>query len=144
MAGVSRCGSSKAAENAPAKDRPPSRSGVGCSATRMGFAVRQVRRLTIEDRLRGGGLGFEYRPFRNIAVPLDKRWNRTASAHDDLKELPHRIGNRAVMTVDEQKIAFVIGLFGVSGQMYLAHMFDREVGEISKRGIAVIGSRDED
>src|ERR1700678_3905766 len=28
--------------------------------------------------------------------------------------------------------------------MYLADMFDREVGEITKRGIAVIGGRDKD
>ena len=100
--------------------------------------------MTVEDRLRCGGFGLEHRPFRNIAVPLDKRRHRAASADDDLEELPYRIGNRAVMAVDEQKIAFVIGLFGMSRQMNLADMFDREVGEIAKRGIAVIGSRDED
>src|ERR1700733_3580139 len=110
----------------------------------MNFARRQVRRVTVEDRLRGGGFGFEHRPFRNMTVPLDQRRNRAASPDDDLEELPHRVGNRAVMAVDKQKIAFVIGLFRMSRQMYLADMFDREVGEITKRGIAVIGGRDED
>src|ERR1700677_3167621 len=144
MAGVSLCGSSKAGENAPAKDSPSSRSEVGFSATRMNFARRQVRRVTVEDRLRGGGFSFEHRPFRNIAVPLDQRRNRAASADDDLEELPHRVGNRAVMAVDKQKIAFLIGLYGMSRQMYLAASFAREVGEITKRGISVIGGRDED
>src|SRR5271156_6676843 len=110
----------------------------------MNFARLQVRRMTVEDRLRSGGFGLEHRPFRNIAVPLDQRRNRATSADDDLEELPYRIGDRAVMAVDKKKIALVIGLFGMSRQMYLADMFDREVGDITKRRMAVIGGRDED
>ena len=92
--------------------------------------------MAVQDRPRGGDLGFEHRPFRNLAVPLHKRRNWTATLDDDLEEFPHRIGDRAVMTVDEQAVALVVALFSVPCQMNFADMLDREIGEIVERGIA--------
>src|SRR5260370_14822312 len=103
----------------------------------------QVRCVTVQDRLRGGGLGLENRPFGNIAVPFHERWKRTATAHDDLEELPHRIGNRPVMTIDEQAVALVIFLFGVSRQVNLANMLNGKIGKIPEPGLAVVCARNE-
>jgi hypothetical protein len=94
--------------------------------------------------LRGDGLGPEHGPVGDIAVPLDKRWNRPAPADDDIEELPHRIGDGTVVTVDEQKVAFVIALFGVTGQMNLADTGERKAAQIFKRRKTVIDRRYED
>src|SRR5260221_4897807 len=48
------------------------------------------------------------------------------------------------MTVDEQAIAFVVDLLGMSGQMNLADMLDREIGEIVERRVAMVGRGNED
>ena len=79
-------------------------------------------RVAVEDRLGGGGLRLEHGPVGDVAVPFDKRRDRPASADHDLEEFPDRVGDRAVMAVDEQKIALVVRLFGMPGQMDLAHM----------------------
>ena len=95
--------------------------------------------MAVQDRLRGGGLGLEDRPFGNIAVPFDQRRNCAAAADDYLEELPDRVRHRAVMTVDEHEIAFVVGLLGVSRQMDLTHPFERKIDEIVERGITMVG-----
>src|SRR5260370_13047692 len=104
----------------------------------------QVGGVTVQDRLRGGGLGLENRPFGNIAVPFHERWKRTGTAHDDFEELPHRIGDRGVMTVDEQTIALVIFLLCMSRYVNLANMLNGKIGEIAKRGVALVSGRNED
>jgi hypothetical protein len=48
------------------------------------------------------------------------------------------------MTIDEQAIAFVVDLLGMSGQMNLADMLDREIGEIVERRVAMISRGNED
>ena len=67
-----------------------------------------------------------------------------APADDDLVELPDRVGDRPVMAVDQQRVAFVVGLLGMSGEMDLADLRQREIGEIVERREAVVGRRDED
>ena len=104
----------------------------------------KLLRVAVEDRLRGGSLRLEHGPVGNVAVPFDKRRDRAASADHDVEELPDRVGDRAVMAVDQQKVALVVRLLGMPGEMDLAHMLERKIGEIGERGVAVIGGRDED
>ena len=89
--------------------------------------------MAVEDRLGGGRLRLQHRPIRDVAVPLDERRDRPAPTDDDLEQLPDRVGDRAVVAVDEQKIALVVGLLGVPGKMDLADMVERKVGEIVVR-----------
>ena len=100
---------------------------------RMGFAEHEAVRVAVEDRLRGGGLGLEHGPVGYVAVPFDKRRNGPASADHDVEELPDRVGDRPVMAVDQQKVALVVRLLGMPGQMDLAHMLERKIGEIGER-----------
>ena len=122
----------------------PAHEPVRGSAGSMDSPRTQLPRVAVEDRLRGSRLRLEHRPVGDVAVPLDERRDRSAPADDDVEELPDRVGDRAVMAVDQQKIALVVGLLGVSGEMDLADMFERKIGEIVERGEAVIGGRDED
>src|ERR1700677_479298 len=132
--GVSLRGSSKAVAKAAANDSSPPQSRTKLSATRTDFSRHRAHRVAVQDDPSGGGLGFEHRPFRNLAVPLHERRNGTATLDDDLEEFPHRIGDRAVMTVDEQAVAFFVALFSVPRQMYFADVLDREIREIVERG----------
>ena len=110
----------------------------------MGFAEHEAVRVAVEDRLCGGGLRLEHGPVGDGAVPFDQRRNRPASADHDVEELPDRVGDRPVMAVDEQKIALVVRLLGMPGEMDLADMLERKIGEIGERRKAVIGGRNED
>lgn len=38
---------------------------------------------------------------------------------DGVEEFPHRVGDRTIVAVDEQKLALVICLFGMAGEMNL-------------------------
>ena len=66
------------------------------------------------------------------------------AADDDFKELPDRVGDRPVVAVDEQKIALVVGLLGVSRQVDFANVFDREIGQVVEGRVAVVGGGHED
>jgi hypothetical protein len=109
----------------------------------MGFAESETARVTLEDRLSSGGLRLEHRPLGDVAVPFDKRRDRPALADHDLEEFPYRVRDRAIMAVDQQKIALVVRLFGMPGQMDLAHISKRKIGEVGERGITVVGGRNE-
>src|SRR5258708_33034541 len=116
-AGVSLWGSSSAGEKPAAKDsRPPSCRPIR-STTRMDFSGCEGCCITVEDLLCGPRLGLEHRPVGNVAVPFDERRDRAGAADDDFEQFPQRIGHRSVMTVDEQAIAFVVDLIGMSGQV---------------------------
>ena len=54
------------------------------------------------------------------------------------------IRDRAVMAVDQQQVALVVGLFGMTGQMNLPDMRQRKVGQIVQRREAVVGGGHED
>src|SRR3984957_13212994 len=133
-AGVSLRGSSKAAAKAAPNDSSPPQSRTRLSATRTDFSRHRAHRVAVQDSLSGCDLGFEHRPFRNLAVPLHERRNWTATVDDNLEELPHRIGDRAVMTVDEQAVALFVALFSVPRQMNFADVLHREIREIVERG----------
>jgi len=45
---------------------------------------------------------------RDIAVPFDEDGNGAEPSDDDLEELPHRVGDRAIVTVDEQEVSFIV------------------------------------
>src|SRR5215207_9749674 len=110
----------------------------------MGPAEHGTLRVTVEDRLRRGGLGLEHRPVGDGAVPLDQRWNRAATADYDIEELPHRVCDRPVVTVDQKKFTLIVRLLGVPGEMDLADMLQRKIGEVVEGGKPVIGGGDED
>src|ERR1700688_255238 len=117
--GVSRSGSISAAANAAVYE--------GCrSCGRMAILHDGV--AAVEDRLRRGGLRFEDRPIRNVAVPLDQRRNRPALGDHDLVQLPHGIRDRAVMAVDQERIPLVIGLFRMTREVGLAGQMARKNG----------------
>src|SRR3546814_357509 len=107
----------------------------------MGLSDHETRRVAIEYRLRGGSLRIEHGPAGDVAVPFYQRRYRSALADHDVEKLPDRTGDGAVMAVDEQKATLVVRLFGMPRQMDLAHMFERKIGEIGKRGVAVVGDR---
>src|SRR6266853_5661792 len=107
----------------------------------MGFSRHETLRVAIDDRLRSVSLRFEQRPVREIAVPFDERRDGSVLADDGVEEFPHRVGNRTVVAVDEQKLALVICLFGMAGEMNLTHVFNRKISEIGERRKAMVGGR---
>src|ERR1700730_3340978 len=135
--GVSLPGSIKAAANTAAYEEWTCGSGGSMTTFHDDLAA-------IEDRLRGGRLGLEDRPVGDVAVPFDQGWNRAAPRDHDLEQFPDGIRDRAVMAVDQQQVALVIGLFGMTGEMNLADESERKVGQIVQRRETVIGSRHED
>src|ERR1700726_1996330 len=94
---------------------------------------------TVEDFLRGSRLGFEDRPVGDVAVPLDQRRNRPAPRDYDFEQFPDGICDRTVMAVDQQQVALIVGLFGVTGEMNLTDTGERKVGQIVQRRETVIG-----
>src|SRR5271169_4507807 len=106
----------------------------------MGFSRHETLQMAIDDRLRGVRLGFEPCPIRKVAVPFDKNRDGSALADDDVEQLPHSVGDRTVMAVDEQKVALVICLSDMAGKVNLTDVLERKIGEIVARGKAVIGS----
>src|SRR6516225_6690926 len=99
---------------------------------------------TIEDSLCGCSLRFQDRPIRDLAIPFDQRRDWSALSDHDLKQFPDSIRDRAVMAVDQQQFAFVVGLFGVTCKMNLAYAGQRKVGQILQRRVAMIGGGYED
>ena len=89
--------------------------------------------MPVEDRPGGGGLGLQHRPVGDVAVPFDQRRHAARAADDHVVELPDRVGDRAVVAVDEQQLALVVRLLGMPGQVDLADLLEREVGEIAER-----------
>src|SRR5260370_17839040 len=102
--------------------------------------VRQRDALVkIEDRRRGDCLGPEDRPIGNVAVPLDERGNSSTSPKDDLEEFPDCVGDRPVVTIDQQEVAFVVGLLGMTGEMDLTDAREWKIRQILKCRETVIG-----
>src|SRR5262249_27835670 len=109
----------------------------------MDLSRHETLQMAIDDRLRGVRLRFEPSPVWKVAVPFDKRRDGSALADDDVNELPYSVGDRTVMAVNEQKLALVIRLSGMAGEVNLTDMLKRKIGEIVERGKAVVGSRNE-
>src|SRR5260370_33671712 len=86
--------------------------------------------VTIEDRRRGDSLGPEDRPIGNVAVPLDERGNSSTPPNDDLEEFPDCVGDRPVVTIDQQEVAFVVGLLGMTGEMDLTNAREWKIRQI--------------
>src|SRR5215813_5053375 len=105
----------------------------------MGFALQVV----IDDRLRGVRLRVEPSPLRKVAVPFDERRDGSALADDDVEELPYGVSDRTVMAVNEQKLALVIRLSGMAGEMNLTDVLKGKIVEIIERGKAMVGGRNE-
>ena len=63
---------------------------------------------------------------------------------DALEQAPDRVGDRPVVAIDEQAIAFVVALLRMSGEMDFADRRERIIGQIVDRRKAVIGRRHED
>src|SRR5260370_34434402 len=109
----------------------------------MGFSRNETLRVAIDDRLRSVSLRIEQRPVREIAVPFDERRDGSVLANDGVEEFPRGVGDRTVVAVDEQKLALVICLFGMAGEMNLTDVLKRKNGEIDKRCKTMIGGRNE-
>lgn len=86
--------------------------------------------VTIEDRLRGDCLGPQDRPIGNVAVPLDERGNSSTSPNDDLEEFPDCVGDRPIVTIDQQEVAFVVGLLSMTGEMNLTDAREWKIRQI--------------
>src|SRR5258708_4719123 len=100
--------------------------------------------VTIENRLRGDCFGPKDRPIGNVAVPLDERGNSSTPSNDDLEEFPDCVGDRPVVTVDQQEVAFVVGLLGMTGEMDLADAREWKIGQILQCREPMIGRGYED
>src|SRR5262245_40449013 len=109
----------------------------------MGFSRHETLHVAIDNRLRGVRLRLERKPVRKVAVPFDKRRDGSALADDDVEELPYGLSDRTLMPVNAQKLALVIGLLGMAGEVNLTNVLQREIGEIVERGKAMIGSRNQ-
>jgi hypothetical protein len=96
---------------------------MGCA----GFSGLVTVRVAIEDRSCGGGLRLEDGPVRDIAVPFNKRRDGSVSANYNVEQFPNRVGDRAVMAVDQQKLALVIPLVSMAGEMDLADTLQRKI-----------------
>jgi len=105
--------------------------------------MAHLPQITIEDRLGRGRLGLQHRPVRNFAVPFDQRRDSAAARDDDLVQVPHGIRDRPVMAVDQQQVAFIVALLGMTGEMDLADTRQRKIREIVERGETMIGRRHE-
>src|SRR5258708_14067911 len=114
------------------------------SAGSMGRSEYESLRVTIQDRLCRHDLGLEQGPIGNLAIPFHESRNRPATAGNDVEESPHRIGNRAVMAVDEKPFALVVRLFGMPREVDFTHPFEREIRQVVERREAVIGGGNED
>src|SRR5271166_2463615 len=108
------------------------------------MAAPPDRAGVIEDSLRGGRFRFKTRPFRDRAVPFDERRDRPCSGDDAFEQAPDRVGDGPVVAVDEQRLALVVALFGMSGEMDFADEPKRIIRQIVERREAVVGSRHED
>jgi hypothetical protein len=64
-------------------------------------------------------------------------------ADNDVEELPHGVGDRTVMAVNEQKLALVIRLLCMAGEVNLTDVLKRKIGEIVERCKAMVGGRNE-
>src|SRR5258708_35871176 len=96
----------------------------------MGFSRHETLRVAIDDRLRSVSLRFEQRPVREIAVPFDERRDGSVLADDGVEELPHRVGDRTIVAVDEQKLDLPVCLFDMSCEMNPTDWFKRKHGVI--------------
>src|SRR6516225_1513287 len=105
----------------------------------MGFALH----MAIDDCLRGVRLRFEPSPVWKVAVPLDERRDGSALADDDVEELPYGVSDRTVMAVNEQKLALVIRLSGMAGEVNLTDVLKRKIGKIVERREAMVGGGNE-
>src|ERR1700720_4248096 len=109
----------------------------------MGFSRHRTLHMAIDDRLRSVRLRFEPGPVRKVAVPFDERRDGSALADDDVEKLPHGVSDRTVMAINEQKLALVIRLLGMAGEVDLTDVLKRKIGEIVERGKAMVGGRNE-
>src|SRR5258708_13063318 len=109
----------------------------------MGFSRHETLHMAIDDRLRGVRLCVEPSPVRKVAVPFHERRDGAALADDEVEELPHRVGDRTVMAVNEQKLALVIRLLGMAREVNLTDVLKRKIGEIVARAKAMVGGRNE-
>src|SRR5258708_36680561 len=90
-------------------------------------------RIMVQDRLRGASLGLQHGPFGDVAVPFDKRWKRPPASNNNREQVPDALRHLPVMAVDEEEFSLVIGLFGMTRQMDLAHGLEREIVELVER-----------
>src|SRR5215510_5861709 len=109
----------------------------------MGCSRHETSLVAIDDGLRGVRLRFEPSPVRKVAVPFDERRDGSALADDDVEELPYGVSDRTVMAVNEQKLALVIRLSGMAGEMNLTDVLKGKIVEIVERGKAMVGGRNE-
>src|SRR5260370_7586780 len=101
------------------------------SAGSMGRSEYESLRVTIQDRLCRHGLGLEHGPIGNLAIPFHESRNRPAPAGNDVEESPHRIGNRAVMAVDEKPFALVVRLFAMPPKSDFTSPFALETRQVA-------------
>jgi hypothetical protein len=95
-------------------------------------------RVAIEDRLGGGPLGLEDWPVGHLAVPLHQGRDRSALGNDAFEQLPDAICDRAVMTVNQEEIAFIVRLLGVTGQMDFPDVLQWKITKIGRGCIAML------
>ena len=94
--------------------------------------------------MRGRSLRFKDRPIRDIAVPFNQRRYRAATRDDDLVEFPDGVPDRPVVAIDQQTLAFVVALLGVTRKMNFTYLVEWKVCQLVERGIAMVGRRHED
>src|SRR5215467_14308667 len=99
--------------------------------------------MAIDDRLCGVRLRLEPSPVRKVAVPFYERRDGSALVDDEVEELPYDVADRTVVAVNEQRLALVIRLLGMAGEVNLTDVLKREIGEIVARGKAMVGGRNE-
>ena len=116
-AGVSRPGSIKAGANAAAKDRLPHPVGFSEQHGRLPDDVPRERSRIVcaaaASARRTGQSGMLLSHSISVGIGPQRR-------DHDLEQLPDGVGDRPIVAVDQQPLAFIVGLFGMTGQMNLA------------------------
>src|SRR6516164_8677249 len=103
--------------------------------------ARRDELATIKDGLCSCGLCFQDRPIRDLAIPFDPRRDWSALSDHDLKQFPDGIRDGSVMAVDQEQLALVVDLFGVTCEMDLVDRSQRKVGQILQWRETMIGGR---
>ncbi len=75
--------------------------------------------VTLKDRIGELRLAFEHGPIRHLIVPFYQCRQGAELADDVFVKIPHKIIDRSVMAVDEERQSGVVCVLGVAGQVDL-------------------------
>src|SRR5688572_4672823 len=101
-----------------------------------------VRPAVLHDGLGAPGLREQDRPWRDVAVPLDKGRRRPRPADGLSIEQPDLAHHLAVVAVDEERLAVAVLTLGAAGEVNLPDMLHGKGVNIAGGVVAMIDGAD--